>query len=240
MQEITALIDRDRKVIMDWSPKTGCTIAVKMFFRNMGLLEKALEFDDWIHEYRMHVYQLEYPIYKEDLENPEFYKFKVVRNPYSRAVSSYIHTMRWPEMHAPIQNVMKRRNANISFNQFLDFLSRIDLDSCDPHYRLQKKEFEGKIKNCFQEIVKLENLEEGIKRVNKAGNFGFDLTGLSSSHHIDKNENLKGEFMNKRWRSIKSSIPSYKHFYNTETLDKVGKLYKEDLEEYNYNYEETI
>ena len=37
MQEITALIDREKKVIMDWSPKSGCTIAVKMFFRQMGL-----------------------------------------------------------------------------------------------------------------------------------------------------------------------------------------------------------
>ena len=69
----------------------------------------------------MHVFQLEFPIHKEDLFNQDFYRFKVVRNPYSRVVSSYIHTMKWPEMHPPIKNVLKKRSANISFNQFFGF-----------------------------------------------------------------------------------------------------------------------
>ena len=240
MEEITALIDRDKKIIMDWSAKTGCTVAVKLFFRHMGLLEDALSYHLWVHEYRMKVFNLQHHIYIEDLKNPEFYKFKIVRNPYARVVSSYIHMMRHPIMQRPLKRKLLTFSADVSFRQFVKFLGKIDLSywDCDPHYSLQKKFYESEI--SFDRIIKLENLIPEIDQLNRDKNFNFDLTGLTSDHHINKNDGIKTNISSKKWSEIADNIPNYEFFYTDELIKKVGELYKADIEAYKYTYQDML
>src|SRR6476660_6915786 len=40
-----------------WTPKAGCTSLVKWFLFQTGDLEKALDYDKWIHRYRVKVFQ---------------------------------------------------------------------------------------------------------------------------------------------------------------------------------------
>ena|SRR5437764_1483861 len=49
------VVDSRRKVVLLWSAKSGSTFAMKWMFAHMGLLEKALAYDSWIHCYRMHI-----------------------------------------------------------------------------------------------------------------------------------------------------------------------------------------
>ncbi len=233
--EITALIDTKNKIILDWSPKAGCTIMVKMFFRNMGLLEEALAYNSWIHEYRMHVFTKAHPITIDDLRNSEYYKIKFVRNPYHRVVSGYLHTMKYEVMHKPVKDALWRWNANISFKSFVKYLSKIDLHTCDPHYSLQKKFFENEIPNCFNKIIKLEQLNEGIAEINEKKGVHFDLSGLTSNHHLEKNHRLTQNVSRSRWNKIKNDIPWYTNFYDAALAEKVYALYKEDFEAYGYS-----
>lgn len=232
---ITALIDPKHKVIMDWSPKGGSTILVKMFFKHMGLLEEAYKHHSWIHEYRMHVYPKSFPITLEDLKNPEYFKFKVVRNPFHRAVSSYIHTMKYEVMHPPLKKSIWRWSANISFKSFVSFLEDTDLKTCDPHYSLQKKEYEYDIPNCFDEIIHLRKLPAALQKMNAEKGFNFNLEGLSSEHHASKNLNSTDVVANKRWSSVKDNIPGYKNFYTDKIQEKVFNLYREDFDSYGFS-----
>ncbi len=231
---ITALFDDQKKIILDWTPKAGCTILTKMFFRNMGLLEKALQFDSWIHEYRMHVFYKNHPITIEDFKNPDIYKIKVVRNPFHRVVSSYVHTMKYEFMHPPITKALWRWNANISFKGFINFLSKTDLHSCDPHYALQKKAFEYDIPNAFDEIIHLENLDAAINNLNKRKQLNFDLNGISSGHHVSRNDQLNRNVAGMRWSKIKDNLPDYKNFYTPQLAQKVYELYIDDFKTYGY------
>ncbi len=234
-KEITALIDPVNKVVMDWSPKVGCTILTKMFFRQMGILEKALEYHSWIHEYRMHVFNKETPTHLSDILNPENFTFKVVRNPYKRAVSAYIHTMKKSVMHPPVAGILKRKDANISFEQFVEFLFKSDLTTCDHHYALQKKYIEFDHPGCFRKIVHLENLDQGIREVNQEGKQHFDLTGLSSHHHAAITNGFIKNADQIRWSDLAEQIPPHLSFFNTELADKVQHLYKEDFKDYGYS-----
>lgn len=233
------LKDFNDKILMDWSPKSGCTIAVKMFFRKLGLLETALSYSDWIHNYRMHVFFIEQPTYREDLTDSDYFKFKVVRNPFSRVVSSYLHTMKSKSMHAPVKKVLKKWNSNISFNQFVNFLEKTDLSSlgCDPHYGLQKKSFENSEMN-FDLIIKLENFKNSIDELNSKSGANFNIEGLKSEHHIKIDNNTLNKAYDKKFSRIIKQVPSYDQFYNEDLIRRVSELYQQDLNAYNYNYSE--
>ncbi len=240
MSMITALKDTQKKVIVDWSPKAGCTIMVKMFFRNMGLLEEALAYDSWVHEYRMHVFSVNHPTTVEDIRDPTYYKIKFVRNPYHRVVSGFMHTMKYPVMHQPVKKALWRWNANISFKSFVKYLSKIDLHTCDPHYSLQKKDFETGPQNCFDEIIKIENLDHSINDLNARKGFGFDLSGLTSNHHLEKNRNLVANVATTKWSKLQNDIPWYSFFYTPALAEKVYSLYREDFEAYGYSKDDYL
>ncbi len=80
--------------MMGWTPKCACTTACKMFFHHLGLLEEALEFHEFIHQYRQRVYEPKHQVLTNYFHDKDMFKFKVVRDPYRRAVSSYVHYMR--------------------------------------------------------------------------------------------------------------------------------------------------
>lgn len=230
---------------MDWSPKVGCTVLTKMFFSQMGLLEKALAYNPWIHEYRMFVFYKDHLVGREDLENPEFYKFKVVRNPFSRVVSAYLRVMEnTTPNNIAVQNAIKhmswRRTHNISFRRFVTYLETLNLLDCDDHQALQKKQFEYEIIPCFNKIIKLENLADGIAEMNAEMGFSFDLTGLTSHHHQDIKTDLHENVANKKWSRIKSKVPPYKMFYTDDLIKRIQILYKDDLDAYDYSWESFL
>ena len=200
---------------MAWSAKAGCTVAIKMFFDHMGLLNKALKYRKndkiSIHQFMHHKFK-KHPSPK-DWKNPSYFKFKVVRNPYTRAVSSYIAAINMGAFKG-------------SFAKFLDKLGRTNLKRCNDHWKLQYTA------RKFDKIVKLEELTTGMAEINALIGSRF-RTDFDSSHHLDKNEVV--EFCGERvFRRPVKVIPQYKYFYNQLLLDKVSKLYSKDIEAYNY------
>jgi hypothetical protein len=126
------MIDRENKIIMSFSLSAGDDVAVKMFLKHMGRKSKP-------------------PTYKE-FQDPAYFKFKVVRNPYTRIISSYLYAIRSKLFDCSLKNFLKTflfRNKNF-------------LLACDPHWRLQCLENP----NVFNKIVKIENFKADIEEIN--------------------------------------------------------------------------
>lgn len=75
-----------------WNAKAACTFAIKWFFFQDGVLDEAEVYAPWPHQYRQQVYCAR-PGYRDALARiPELgpRALKVVRDPFERAVSSYL------------------------------------------------------------------------------------------------------------------------------------------------------
>lgn len=214
-----ALIDRDKKIIMDFTPKAGCTVAVKMFIDHMGLLDDVRKKGyNWIHDYRAGVFYPKFgKVHLTDWCNPEIFKFKVVRNPYTRAVSSYFKYL--------------EKFQDVSFYEFIEiFLQKQGLAACDPHYQMQSLQTD----EYLNKVVKLENFEEEIQKINELLNTNFK-TNYTSFHHHEKLP--PSHFIGMEKRRNSKVIPAYKDFYNEEIKNIIYNLYKRDFISYNYSSE---
>ena len=91
------LVDPDARRVLLSSPKAGATIAAQLFFRSLGLTEKALAYSPWVHHYKM-----QFNLRPGGRVDPcvvcrpgsGWTCVKIVRSPLARVISSYVHIIR--------------------------------------------------------------------------------------------------------------------------------------------------
>jgi hypothetical protein len=192
-----------------------------MFFKYINLyntfdLENPID----IHNERIK-YRLLNKIEDSFLINTDYLKLKFVRNPYSRAVSSYLHLS----------------INNLSFYEFLLNLFNnkyeYNIHYASQHHLLEKKQ------KIYNEIIKIENIDSEIERINKKYNIKLEYNSFSN-HHSQKHLNEKKYVGYIKYSNIKN-IPSYKYFYDDERIKQlVYDIYKIDINLYNYTFEEFL
>lgn len=227
------LVDPQRKVLLALTPRAGCTICTQMFFREMGILDEALRYDPWVHKYRIEVYNEKNPFIGSVLRDAEYFRMKVVRDPYRRAVSSYRFVMQRHSLLLPGD----LSEEDLTFRGFLNFLETQDLASADVHYGLQKDCFERKLPDVYHRILKIESLAEDIAEVNRLLGTGYDPSGLRSPHHASYDPLIREFAADQKWSVIKDSLPDYSFFYDENTARQVRDLYRADFETYHYALE---
>ena len=157
---------------------------------------------------------------KEVLESDSFFRFTIVRNPYTRLVSAWKNKVvpcepgcerlyleikgRLPDMHA---------KELIAFDEFVGYLqARGDLSEADPHWRCQ-------VDHLFLEAL-------SFSHVGKVEDMAATLARFQQ--HLG----LAEPFMMGR-KNV--SAPVGLATYNQDLADKVYSLYQEDFERLGYN-----
>ena len=213
-----------------WTPKAGCTIVNKMFFEEEGLLEDALKYSIWIHNYRMtHSKQQDVKKMKQKAISSENKVTKWIQftvNPYRRAVSSYIHCCKHPIACLGLEVYNK------SFKSFLEDIVNEKIQKPNGHFFPQVFYKEKDI-----EYIKLENLDEMLPYINKKYNLSYKL---QSSHHHAKLDEENKEFVgDKPYNIVKENIPAnYCNFYDEEIKNLVEEYYNLDFKKLNYTWDE--
>lgn len=91
-------------IILFWSQKSGCTSLANWFFYQIDLLQTALSYSPFIHNFEYDIYKST-PAYSVRLgvalREKQKETFKLVRNPYRRAVSSFVSLIGPPYMENP-------------------------------------------------------------------------------------------------------------------------------------------
>jgi hypothetical protein len=228
-----------------FSAKSGCTWAVKWFFYQTNLLDAALFYHPWIHTYRMEVF------YKSNKYKNHLHKLltqknnkiiKVARNPYNRAVSSYLHACKLDYEDEKISSFLGRevdQENKFTFEEFVNYLSAIDLRKCNVHHKIQVHPAEEHKLIEPTYIVKLENSLDDIRRVESELNLKQSNYNKlkKSAHHTSKvaAQEYVGDRQFTFTENSNVSVPSTIYFYNDKLQQSIAELYQIDFEHYDYD-----
>lgn len=227
-----------------WSPKAACTTVITWAFKHNGLLEEALNFSPWVHRYRLRHYQRteRYLGRLRRLDRHSRYVVKVVRNPFERAVSSFVHAYRHDYEDFAMRDMLGRpvdRQHRFSFREFVDLLERSNLNRCNPHHRLQSTPVERHVLFGLKphRIVKIEDgLERALNEIEQQHNLpATDLTTpvFQSQHHTSRatTSGLAAD----RTDLSEPVLPPAAAFYDDDLVTRVARLYAEDFDRYDYD-----
>ena len=237
------LIDEESKLIMLWTPRAACTTACIMMFKHMGLLEDALKYygnkciqlsNGWVHKYRDEIFYKKYGIVNinDHLLSKKYFIFKVIRNPYDRAVSSYF-TIRSKEKLKKISFEEFLKNIKINSGIFIDDNEidiHITLHSCPQYVKDEEK--------YINKYVRLESQKKDIDEINKLCNVTLDLSideNLTPYYNKHSETSNKGYLGNVRFDEL-PKITSHKCFYNELTKKLVEEIYSDDIINYKYKF----
>jgi len=180
-----------------WSAKSGCTTALKWFLHQNGLLGEARAYSEWVHDYReQKLMALQgYPALCERvLESPDTFVTKVIRDPTKRAVSSFLHFLRWHAnpgwkfTPAAVSDWLttqgKRLEDGITFRQFMQYLadSKRLGKTVDVHFQQQ---FDPAQDSRVDQYIPIEQIGESLAALEKRFSLRHsDIHAFShSSHH---------------------------------------------------------
>jgi hypothetical protein len=235
-----------------WNARAACSFAVKWLFFQEGVLDEALAYSPWPHQYRQQVY-CSRPGYKQKLARiadlgPRAMKF--VRNPFDRAVGSYLALSRQAYRRSdPQHDRMLRRmsrhlrrpvggEALFTFREFVDVLGTLELATADIHVRLQSHPCERAGELQDMTIVRVEEshvrlpaleMELGLRPsdVGLLRRSVHDTTRVASSRFVG--DERFGE-------SVGIPIPVSASFYDADLEEAVRRLYGPDIERYGYAF----
>src|SRR5205085_4802857 len=129
------LVDRERKLIVLWSPKSACTTTYVWFSALCGFLDEVLRHPS-PHDHRMDVFRSSRR-YLDSIasDTSDFRVVRIIRDPYARAVSIFREALvGWfADRDAPLAGL--NFDAGVSFQRFLLMMYRFDMENIDTHSR---------------------------------------------------------------------------------------------------------
>jgi Sulfotransferase family len=242
------IVDARNKLVLLWSAKSGCTFAVKWLFSHMGLLEEALAYHAWVHKYRVE------KLYSSDRHEAAIQAFcaspdtfrvvKVVRDPFKRAVSSYVHAATCGYEDDQIATFLGRpvdKMAGFSFREFVQYLGSTNLNTCDIHHRLQTRMLERHYTFGSSSLINLDHSMQALPMLEQYLCLPqTDPNRYRDSHHHTRastaiDTGFVGDIRFETLCHSKRTMPEYSRFYDAALEREVLNLYAEDFLRYGFS-----
>jgi len=240
------LILPQARVAVIFSAKSACTSVVIWFLKQLGHLEAARDYHRWPHQYRIEVYyrsQLYANAFRQDLTKLRV--IRVVRDPYSRAISSFRHALIYGFADQDIARALGRRDIKengYSFSEFLDFLEQIDLTNCNVHFRIQRHPVEDKLRVRHLINVSTEDLFTRLNQLEAHMSLphtdfaSIPWFALSNDHRVARGS--IDDLTNVDTRRFtaeaarKGPWAPYEAFLTPAARERIARLYAVDFESY--------
>lgn len=230
-----------QNAIYTFIPKNACsTMRLTLAIENGGIRDESEH--EWIH-----ANNFTFTARLEDLIRAD-YAFVILRDPFVRIASCYLDKIM--RKHPPVAHMEKWLDTRglgldeISFVDFLRFLSSDDMVVADEHWRPQT---DFLIFDDYDEYFCIENFEHAVTTLNTK--FGIRVVdsrpflghGRDQLQQFDSKSDLSllpiSEFA-RMWS--KGQTPALQNLFSEECVDLVKNLYEADIEEYRRRIGPTI
>jgi len=246
-------------LIMFWSHKSGCTTLMKWFYHQLGMLDHITREGRTVHDFQSMYYadshqwdRLEHELCVKKSKRV----FKLVRNPYTRAVSSFLmlsnKTMAENKqfyLHGEWAKIRKffygdeHEPRGITFKQFLLYVkeSGSDLGKVDSHFA---KQYVSGEEDWIDEHIKLEDFSRHIREIERS--YGLKPSPV---HELSRSDHNNSEKMVSDGRNMADELvteetfayqppPKHHWFYDDEAIRLVNDIYRDDFIAYQYEFRE--
>jgi len=236
------VIDTTHRIVFSMSAKAGSMALVEMLYAHSGDLEHwPGRGEIGIHEFgratnRRHgINQRKIAALLATPGRSGHLAFKFVRNPFTRAVSSYLHVVSHPQrLFAPFRPAAETPEG-LSFRGFLEHLRSVDMWTCNTHYRIQKLPFEDQMDPPWDRIARIETLDADLQVVNRE--FGLSLTMPEERPARRRSLRAVGPataVADVPFGEMSGGWPPYDLFYDERTDALVRTVYGADVDAYGY------
>jgi len=206
-------------IIFEWSPKAGNTNFKKTLIKNYELKNKE----------NLIRYINKNKVTKKDLLNTKWYRVKLIRSPYLRAVSCYLHI------------IIKEARLNLSFEEFLSILKNKKVKYLGKkkyiisHHCGEQYNEEDKYINKFLYLENPENIEE----LNAKTGLNLNLNS-NQPHHTSYIKTYPYYVGHLKFKKNKTGFPPYYCFYSEKSLQLVQEAFPNDTTKYDYEVPEEV
>jgi hypothetical protein len=215
--------DNKNKICITFTPRGGCSISFQLYLDLLGLLNDALNYNPFVHDYRCDIFE-KHVVYCDinQLVNDGYTFIKFIMNPYIRAVSIY----------------RAQNSHNLSFREYLIQLVNNEWDYYNENdkYHLHPQYICGE-ENIITKYVKIDKNETFNITLFDGTPYTLDVNKYSSIHHGIKNKDNVTFCGDMSKDVINANLPkSYKYFYDDEIKKMVETFYIKDIEHYGYSF----
>lgn len=220
--------------IYSFIPKNACsTMRISIAYAN-GCIDNIKDFN-WIHKNNQ-----TFKANLSDLIRAE-YTFVILRCPYARLASVYLDKIvsKYPPAWTYYDLIKRKMEVDdISFTEFVNSLQKKSIQNGDIHWRPQ---VDFLVYQKYDDYFCLEEFSKVITTLKTKINLEIIDGRNLTNHGIDKFKLLDDDFSQVRSADIaklkqEGFCPSPKSLYSDELIEKVQKLYCNDLQ----LYKETI
>lgn len=244
------LRDDELPIILLWSEKAGCTTLVKWFFWQLEILSEAINYHKWIHNYEQQVYknQTDYiDKVKKGLLDDRKELVKFIRNPYYRAISSFLDlsgenaanrtrhhsTDLWKKIRRVVYGDPNAKSG-VSFKMYLDALREIGvgLEHINGHVAAQVVRGEEGLGITYYKIEELRRAIPELERRNRLKSSPIVELNRSPHHRSWKgasDADVSSDRIIDEFTFLHRPLPVYDNFLDEYTEKKIQELFEHDI-----------
>lgn len=241
------LLNCDKRLMVIWSAKSACTSVYVWFAHVSGFLDDLRAAHVPLQKHRTESYHYS-DLYRRSLAAPldDYRTLRVIRDPYARTVSLY----RFALMHKYVEPYLAtfsggklNRSAGFSFQQFLDLMGSIDLQTANVHFRPQFNPIEKIHKSDFTVNISKSNLFQQLNATALRWSLpATDFEGMKWLIELEKSRKAKEtpiegadidhRAFNKAAARGRLPFPSYDQLLTPTARARIESLYSVDFQAY--------